>query len=187
LPGVRREGRGRPALSFDGRGGPSSERVESPTGAGNDAFTNQQEEVNMGVTYEGRALLDEKIGRPLVRPRPLAAGPRDAIRVNVRVSNIANTTIVSKRLADEIGVRGHGRRCVLAGVLGKHCGPTGPITVAFNECRAREVNAIISNSLPRDTDLIAGRDLLSGSTIQFDRRGVTIVCGRKKIAKIRRR
>jgi hypothetical protein len=118
-----------------------------------------------------------KLGRAIVQPRPIVAGPKDVVRAEAVFSNVADRGIVSPKLAKTLGLKPEGRSCVLAGVLGRHCGPTAPVEVAFDGCVVREVKAIVSrNRMPPGANMIVGTDLVRGRKVKFDKRGATVVC-----------
>ena len=118
-----------------------------------------------------------------LRSQAIISGDRGRVGVaRAGVSSGTPTTVISRRLANRIAREREPGRCTSAPwALTTFCGDTAPIDVAINECTGARVNAVVTDDLPRDVDLVVGRDALSPvREIQFGSMPPESICRRRR-------
>ncbi|HVV53266.1 MAG TPA: hypothetical protein VHO06_26645 [Polyangia bacterium] len=91
----------------------------------------------------------------------MVAGRRNVERVEgARIAPRAPRTLISTRLAGDVGSMLGPQHCTRLPWLGRVCGVTSRVTIALPGCEAVRVRAIAA-PMPRGTDLVVGADVVS--------------------------
>ena len=94
-----------------------------------------------------------------LRTQAIVAGRRYVQQVKAaRIAAQAPRTLVSARLAGEVGGAPGTRRCTRVPWLGRVCGVTMRLAIALPGCEAVAVRAVVA-PMPRGTDLVLGEDV----------------------------
>ena len=96
-----------------------------------------------------------------LRTEALVAGGRYVERVDgARLAPRTPRTLISTRLAAEVGGPPGPKHCTRLPWLGLVCGVTSKVTIALPGCEAVKVRAVAA-PMPRGTDLALGADVIN--------------------------
>jgi hypothetical protein len=93
----------------------------------------------------------------------------------------AQETVITPRLAKQLGGERGAERCTSSPSLGRFCGPTQSVVVAVADCRRVEVRAIVARLPKRIGAMIVGSDALQRARafVTFGRR-LRVTCRKRE-------